>query len=347
MKSDRKKERWDGGHIHRQKDGRPLFIIERQVSKRRFHISTRCHTASAAYEHLRRFEADPFGYEREMKEGGSDEVLRLTVGLLTEFRDHLLTRDKPTSRAYANEMFHRLTEWIEDLGGADLRRLELKTLKTIVNRRDVNRQHRIIAIKIFCAWLREEKHILDRRDDVTLDFKVPQARPEKWKRRKVAKFADVQKVLGVLAPAYRDCLMVLANTGWHLAELERFIRNPEAQIVEGRGDVLAVLQVRHKSGDTTRTPVTRPEVVEAARRLKARGQSPRRINDHVVAACKKAKVPVFHPGEMRHSLATWAVEAGTPPEVVAEFLGHKSKSTTLRYYVDIAVPTATVVLPKT
>ena len=48
------------------------------------------------------------------------------------------------------------------------------------------------------------------------------------------------------------------------------------------------------------------------------------------------KVP-FSPGQYRHSVATWAVEAGADPAAVAAFLGHKSPATTKRFYATLAV----------
>jgi hypothetical protein len=56
------RRKWPGGYIHRQKDGRDLYIIEKQVRGQRFSVSTRAHSLPAAMEHLRRWESDPAGY---------------------------------------------------------------------------------------------------------------------------------------------------------------------------------------------------------------------------------------------------------------------------------------------
>jgi integrase len=223
--------------------------------------------------------------------------------------------------------------------------LDLRTLKRLVEKRAIATQHRIIAIKAFCSWLREHKFLLERRDDATLDLAVPQAVPEKHKRRKAVEVNRVRAALKHLAPAYRDCLLLLAHTGWHVSELERFVRDADASVTEGRGAVLGVLQVRHKIGHTTRTPVVDKAVLEAAKRLRDRGELPRRLNQTIAAACVAAGVETFTAGVMRHSVATWAIEQGTQAEVVAEFLGHQSKSTTLRFYADVGVPTLPIKLP--
>jgi integrase len=343
-----KRRTWEGGYVRKMGDGRDLFVIERRLGKKRFHISTRTHHAKAAYEHLKRFEADPFAYEQEMMEGGraSSTPLRITTELVLEFRKWLLTRDRPTTSKYANEMAHRLADWTEDLKSRDLRRLSLPELKEIIANRKTCRQHRIIALKAFCNWLRTEKHILDRKDDVTLDLAVPQAVPEKRKRRKAVALEVVRAVLDHLAPAYRDCLYLQCHTGWHTTELARFARDPESRIAPGRDGVLCVLQVQHKNGDTTRTPVTDPEAFAAATRIVARGGLPRRMNTALKAACAAAGVPRFTFGVMRHTVATWAVEAGSRPEDVSAFLNHRSKRTTEQFYIDVAVPTLMVKLPR-
>lgn len=339
-----KLERWDGGTIHIQKDGRRLYIIERRRGGQRFHISTRCHTATAAHEHLKRFEADPWGYAQEMREGREpDGGITLTDELILDFRRWQLAR---VTRKHANEMAHRLSEWARDLGGRDLRRLELGLLKAKLAERKTGRQHRIIALKSLCAWLREEKHVLDRKDDVTLDLAVPQAVPEKHKRRKAVDRERVQAALGLLAPAYQDLLLLFGATGWHVTEMERFIREPESEVVHAkRGGVLAVLVTRHKNRKHTRTPITSAEALAAAERLRARGTMPRRPNAALRRACLAAGVEPFTFGVMRHTVGTWAVEEGALPETVSAFLDHADKSTSQRFYIDVAVPTATVPLP--
>lgn len=341
------REKWDdGGYIRREKDGSRTWVIERQVGGRRFHISTHAHSASAAYQHLRRFETDPFAYEAEMRTGRPEaDAVLLTAELVAEYREHLLERDRPATRKHANEMTHRLAEWAEDLAGRDLRHLELRELKAIVERRGTCKQHRIIALKSFFTWLRSVKFLIERSTDVTLDLAVPQAVPEKHRRRKAVLFEAAVAAMDHLAPAYQDCLRLLAHTGWHVTELERFARAPDARIAEGRGKVLAVLQVRHKTGRTTRTPIESQRALDAAKSIRERGALPRRMNAALRSACLAAGVEPFSFGVLRHSVATWAIEAGTPEDRVAEFLGHMDKSTTLRFYADVAVPTRSVNIP--
>lgn len=342
----RRRERWEGGYIHRQKNGKRLFVIERQIGQDRFHVSTRQHTERDAYREFERFKADPVAYVNDMKHGRRDrDALCLTTELYLEFRDWLLSRDRPTTTKYANEMAHRLREWTEDLSGRDLRRLDLAHIDTVLERRATCRQHRIIALKSLMAWLRKKKYLIKREHDVTLDLTVPQAVPEKHKRRKAVPVEDFRAALRALAPVYRDCLYLLGRTGWHVTELERFARAPQSRIAPGAGNVLAVLQVLHKTGKTTRTSITDPEALSAAKRIRERGELPRRMNATLKRACAAAGVTPFTFGVCRHSFATWAIEAGNDPARVADFIDHADKSTTLAFYADVAVPKPILALP--
>lgn len=348
MALNRKGGKWPGGYISLGDDGRPLYVIEKMVRGQRFHVSTGAHDFIEAGKQLERFWAAPSAYQaQDVSAAQLRGALYLTSELVLEYRDWMLSRASPATRRHANEMAHRLADWTEDLAGVDIRRASLRDhLKPAVERRATSRQHRIIALKGFCAWLRREKGLLTSAEDASLDLAVPQAVPEKHHRRKAVALKDVRAVLLNLRGPYRDCLLLLAATGWHVSELERFVRDDEARVADGAGAVLGVLQVRHKSGETTRTPVVDAKVLAAAHRLRERREVPRKLNAAIYAACDKAKVARFSPGVMRHSVATWAIEAGQSPDQVAEALGHKSKSTTLKFYADVAVPTVALKTPK-
>lgn len=345
--------RWEGGYIHVQKDGKRLFIIEKERGGDRFHISTRCHTPSAAYEHWKRFQADPWGYQLEMKEGREpDDGLFLTKQIVLEYRKWMLHRDQPASRKHANEMAHRLSEWVIALDGKDLRKLQLGDLKGALNRWEGGRQHRIIAIKGFFTWLRTEKYddkgraVLARRDDPTLDLEVPQAIPEKHVRRKAVEFERVRAALPYLKPAYQDLLMFASATGWHMTEIGRFVRRDDCEIeYRKRETTIAVLVTWHKTRKWVRKPITNKHVLSVAERLKARGTLPRHANDALKAACRKAKVAEFTFGVMRHSVGTWGVENGATEEQIQKLFDHADGKTTRKFYLDVAVPTTELKLP--
>lgn len=148
---------------------------------------------------------------------------------------------------------------------------------------------------------------------------------------------------------WAEALTVQAGTGWHTTELVRFAATgsieplPKSVLQEGVAGVLVCPQ--HKSGEPMRTRVS-PAVVEAAKRLLAHGAISREWYDRAIRdACASVKRPdgkvgiaVFTPGRLRHSVATWAIEAGADPASVAAFLGHKSPRTTRRFYATHASP---------
>ncbi len=60
--------RWEGGRIRYDRRGRSTFVIERMVQGRRYMVSTRAHSVTAALKHLARFESDPHGYTVKPRE---------------------------------------------------------------------------------------------------------------------------------------------------------------------------------------------------------------------------------------------------------------------------------------
>jgi integrase len=333
---------WEGGgYISLGPRGQKTYVIERSIGRKRFHISTRCHTSAGAEAQLRRFEADPLNYRPEGGDETADvEPVYLTAELAAEYLD--ACEAKGSARSWVRTKEFYLEKWGEDLGGVDLRRASLRDhIEPALQCRQTGRAGRIITLKAFFAWLRTVKHALRSHEDCTIDLKVPQATPEKWRRRKAADIETVRAAVRLLAPAYRDVLTVLAASGWHVSELERFVRDEGSHIVYvRRPEALAVLVTVHKSGKPGRATIRDQAVLGAAERLRARREVPRRLNDAIKAACAAAGVPSFQAGSMRHSVATWAIESGMTMQEVADFLQHSDKRTTARWYADVAVPRA-------
>lgn len=341
----RKDTHWAGGYIRWGKRG-PTYVIERWIDGVRFHVSTRRRTEAEALEELVRWREDPHNYVPSPRTRPKRVPLCLTDTLILEYRDWMLTRPKPASVEWANTCARMLADWMEDLGRKDIRDLSITAdLKPALARRMTSRMHRIEALKAFCAWLRKEKGLLRHAEDPTLDLAVPQAAPAKLRRRKVAAREDVRKALEVMTNGeVRDLLLLQVATAFHLSECRRFAQEGEILEPPPGTDLLAIIRVKHKSGEPTRAPIRYPEHLAAARRIRARGRIPSRyfIDRAIDEACTAAKVPYFHPGSMRHSVMTWAVEAGAHPRDVAEFGGHKSDRTTRKFYLDTAYPTVTV-----
>ena len=326
-----------GGYIHRQADGRDLFIIEREVNGVRYHISTRAHSPKAAAAQLARFEANPSEYRPD---GDAAEVV-LNQQLLDEYLDHLTA--KGLTRRYIKSSGNILIDWRLAWGGRDLRRLDLRADLLEKLERWGGQKHRIIVVKAFFTWLRRKKALVKRTEDPTLDLTVPQSSPEKHRRRKVVPVEHLRAVLAKLDGAYADVFELHCATGMHLTEVERFVRGAEAELIQT--GARAVVVVRHKTGVLTRVPLSEPSHIAAAERLRARGQMPRWYARTVKAACKVASVPDFTVGQVRHSIATYAREQGATPEQIAAFLHHRDKRTTEKFYIDLAEPVAAVPVP--
>jgi len=328
--------KWEGGYIRQKQGGRPVYVIERVVGGRRFHVSTGASTLGAAVRHLARFEANPSAYSPS---GDAQDALRLSAELVLEYRAHQL--QKGLTREWADTAARCLADWTEALGRADLRAVELRALRDALGRWPRSQDKHIKALKGFCRWLRQERGLLRHAEDASLDLRVPQYRPEQWKRRKVVPHEDVSAVLRLLPQPIRDMLHLLTATAWHVSEVRRFASAGE--IVRPTHGPLAVLVVRHKSGELHRTPLHHPEHLEAAMRL--RGASlPSRVTTarQMRRACDEARAPRFGLGVMRHSVLTWAHERGASAQQTSEFAGHKSTATTRRHYLDLAVPTVSV-----
>jgi site-specific recombinase XerD len=74
-------------------------------------------------------------------------------------------------------------------------------------------------------------------------------------------------------------------------------------------------------------------VAAIAQELRGRGIFDRGYLHKVVKkACQDAGVEPWNASWLRHSLATRAVNAGATVETVADFLGHRDRATTMRFY---------------
>jgi integrase len=331
---------WEGGRVWRGKDGRKTYFIRRRVAGKLYEVSTRCHAASSALEHLKRFEADPDGYDPTSAAGG--EAIVLDKELIEKFLAWS-KHEKDNTEDWVRKQKRFLRWWADKLELRDLRRVDLASHVIPALDGATSRKHRIEALKALYGWLRKVRHILKPSEDPTLDaLAVPQSRPEQWTRSKVIPLADHEAAVAHLAPIHRDRLTVLAGTGWHTTELLRFaagglVSSLPPHASRDHGAVALLECPRRKSGHFMRTAVTE-EVAAAARRVLAHGSySDPKFREAIVSACKAAGIKPFSPGRYRHTVATWAEEAGAAPEAVAAHLWHASQDTTDRFYATHAV----------
>lgn len=324
---------WRGGRVWRAVDGVETFFIRRSVNGKRYDLSTRCTTEVAAFAALERFEKDPEGFHP----GGDPGTAPLYLdGDLARRFLAWSANERGNSKGWLGKQQAFLAAWTEALRGVNLRRLSLRDHVVPALDGATSRRHRLAVLKALFAWLRKHEHVLTSAEDPTIDMPLPQVTPAQWKRSKVVPREHIDLVLEHLASPWRDALLIQCGTGWHTTEVVRFAaggsveRLPRTVAQDGVAGVLALPS--HKNGEPLRTRVS-PEVVEAARRLLEHGSISREWYDRAVrSACAAAEIPVWTPGRIRHTVATLAVEAGSPPPVVAAFLNHKSPRTTQKFY---------------
>lgn len=345
-----------GGRIRFDAKGRPVYIIRKQIDGKRYEVSTKRHTLAAALIEWERFEKSPAAY----LPGGSPAQAAIYIdgdpdaeGVPKIVRDFLAwsLNEKGNTAAWVKAQKSALAWWMEHLSGVDLRRATVRDHIAPPLEGAPGRGHKIEVIKAFYGWLRKVRHVLTAGEDCTLDLMVPQGKPAQWTKSKVIPREHYLLVREALTSPWREALTVLAGTGWHVSELERFATGgeieplPKAMKVEN-GAVGVLVCPRHKSGDVHRTAVSQ-DVLNAAGAVRQRGHFARDRFEKVVAAtCAAVKrpdgkvgIPVFTPARFRHSVATWAFEAGADPFAVSAFLGHKSPATTKKFYaVHATVP---------
>jgi len=321
-----------------------IFVIEKKIHGRKFHISTRATTLRGAMAQLARFEADPAGYSPH--DGGDHDALVLDEAMVDAFHAwHLPT----VSRQWALNVRSLLVDWANHLRGADLRRLSLVEHLKPHLRGKGQAHHRAKAIKLLFGWLRTERGDITRAQDVTLDLLIPTIKPAQ--QTGAAKAVPWERVVAVahhLPPHVRDVLELLAATGWHVNEARRFAESGtlRERLASDPPDVVAVIGTRQKSGRTHHTALQHQHHVEVARRVRERARviDNNRLRKHMLRAAAAAGVEPFQLGQLRHSVSTWLRMAGVADTDTAEFLGHESASTTRRHYIDQQV--APRVLPR-
>lgn len=329
-----------GGRVRFDAKGRPVYVIRKQIGGRRYEVSTRRHTLAAALGEWEKFERDPEGYS------GAGDPGAVPLFLDNDLSEKFLRwslREKQNTAEWVSKQRSALAWWMEKLGSADLRRLQIRDLSTALEGAP-GKRHRIEVIRALYGWLRKQAGTITAHEDPTYGaLPVPQAVPAQWTKARAFPREHYLLAREHLVGPYRDALDVLAGTGWHVTECMRFANSgaieplPRAMKVEN-GAAGVLICPRHKSGDTHRTAVG-AEVLEAAQRLRDRGwpsDSKFPFYQAVESACVAAKIPPFSPGAFRHSVATWALERGSDPAAVAAFLGHRSPATTRRFYATLA-----------
>lgn len=332
-----------------------IFVIEKRINTHKFHISTHCTSLRAALKQLERFESDPGGYDP--RGTVNPEALVLTKELIEAFFDWHRAPKKPNgggvTRAWALDVRSCLYDWANHLQGKDLRNLSLVTdLKPHLRHMETQPHHRVKAIRSLFGWLREEKGLITRAQDITLDLPVPVLQAAQATKSKAIDFETVVAVVPHLRHDVRDVLDLMCATGWHITDTQRFAK---VGTIRERDEsdpphVLAVLGTRMKGIDGGKahfTAIVHPEPLAAARRILDRGHVVDRgaLRKQMIAAAegltaerrkKNPKAPVvkhLNLGAMRHSVSTWMTKAGHEADVW-RFLGHTGPGMADKHYID-------------
>jgi integrase len=351
---------WAGGRI-REVDGEPVWVIQRRVGGgKRLVITLDVDNEDDARAELRLFERDPLSYRSQRqviaaKAAGDPGAATLDGDTLEAFLKHCerqgLTED------YRNDILgHYLRAWGNALGRRDIRTVQLRELRVMLDKWRTARHHRIVALKSFTAWLREEDR-LRRNEDPTLDLKVPQPIAEKSIRVKGYAMPEVERVYAeVASQVLRDTLCLRAKTGMHDTEIAR-VANGQAvlRVINDPSGIFGTITFRHlKAGKVHVVSVDR-QTFDAAQRLQTRGSPLSRNAAKVMLdrAAKRLGRQPLKPGELRHSFATWAraqgrivrpTEGGVPLSEVAAVMGHMNHRTTKVFYEGNEVPPM-IILP--
>lgn len=349
-------ERWAGGFVRKVGSGpteRSIFIIRKQVDGRRFEVSTRKGNLTDALLELGKFDKSPSTYEPTPDPDLVGEEGPQPIYLDADLSGRYLKACKGDSPKYWRSKRKLLAWWLLQLAGKDLRRLDLgEDVLPHIPAGAPSRSPKIATLKHLFSWMADVEggNLIDASENATLSLKVPQADPVQRTRPKTFSAKNLRRALALLRKMgktdHADALVVLAETGWHLTELDRLARKVAGTGIEAlptgrkakRGS--AVLLTTHKVGAAPHRTEVGPQTVAAAKRLIKRGSVPANLTPVLVEVNEALGLKADHwvmPGRARHSVATAAVNAGESVAAVAEFLGHRSSATTRRFYSTLAV----------
>lgn len=356
--------------------GREVFVIERRLGNGvRKKIALDVRTENEALTQLALFESAPAEF-RTRKQRAADTVGSASGTCLDDVVLKLFLADADArvtkgelSRQYVDTLDSYLTAWARVLGGRELRKVSLSELHTQL-RQWKNQHKRIVAIKAFTGWAREQGK-LDRKDDPTLDLKVPQSNAKPIAER--AYTADLIAAFYAALRNYtfsgghtdgqgawkdlktvdlqplRDVFVLRAKTGMHGTEIGRLASGKGAiRVLKGEGEIAATLLFPHKRGGEHVVSID-AQTLAAALRLRQLGKAPSEMstsrNVRRVAELDP-RFAGFELENLRHSFVTLGVGGrvvlpkggGVPIEMLSQIAGHTSTTTTKRHYLGAHIP---------
>lgn len=345
--------KWAGGRV-RAVAGREVYVIERLGRT----LTLDVRDEQGALAELALFNRDPLHYQtlRAQALAAAGDVA-VTLAAVPEFLAWAATQGYST-RYVRYRLQPCLAEWGDALQRRDLRKVKLSELRAVLKGKPAE-GNRIVALKAFTAWLRQEGR-LARSEDPTLELKVPQGRPEMVVRLKGYGAADLERAYGACElQMVRDVMVLRLKTGMHHTEIERIAAGRAAPVrVDDPCGIVGTVAFPHK---TSRAHVVSLDSQgwAAMQRLIARGRAPAdmTVRRELARAARRlgGGAVALHPGEFRHSFVTLArkfgrlvkpTAGGVSLEEVARVTGHTRVRTTSEHYDGTQVP-AMVVLPLT
>jgi integrase len=342
--------KWPGGRTYVARDGRTAYQLEKSVNGIRYSIKLDADSERAALAELALFERDPVAYQTKSRAAVAPaRPGRILVDADTVGRFLAYLRAKECSVSYLRRARGYLANWGEALAGRDLRTVELFDLRQALAKRPRGRTDRMIVFKSFCSWLRAED-LLKMAEDASLGLKVPKSRPEKSLRAKGYDMKAVERVYAAVPSQWvRDVVCLRVKTGMHHSEVERLAQGKgELRQLDLACGIAGTIRFVHKSGRVHIISLD-AQAFAAAQRLRAEGDAPSDVwvRKSIMRAAESIGHPSLHPGEFRHSFATWAknhgelvkpTARGVALEMVAAVMGHQSAATTSMFYDGTEVP---------
>ena len=344
--------KWDGGRVRTGRNGDSVWVLERMIEGRRYVKALDARSEKEALAELALFNSAPDQYATKVERAAQAKAVFINDYLLRRLDARMEKEEQ--SQGHRKSIDTYLRAWAKVLKPKDFRRITLAHLKTALATWDTAERYRVIAIRTFTAFLREEG-LLTLAQDASQDLPVPPAKPGKPHEARAYTVAHVEKVYRHLSTqCVRDFVHIAAKTGLHGTEIARLAAGKgEVKELPGYGEIAGTIRLMHKKGTVHVQSVDRL-TLEAAKRLQARKRAPvgGTLHAAIWLAAKGAGVETINPGQLRHSFITWALESGRKVEPkaggvaineVAGIVGHKSSATTKKYYEGVQVPMMVVV----
>jgi integrase len=365
--------KWEGGRVALDRNDEKVWVLERMVEGERYTITLQASSLKEARVQLATFQSDPVAYVAKLKA----RTIVLDDAEIGTFLKHKETVGQSCQHRVAAERY--LKRWRDFFDGRDLRKYKAADLLDWMDGRPPyketrsGRKHLILHLRAWATYRREVRQDLPVEADPTRTLKLPKVKAARRVKPKDYSIQHAERLYAGLsnhesargyrppeecdAQPLRDLLLLHAKCGLHYTEIERLAKGEAGSridVVEGKGEIAAVLQIAHKGGEHHPQSIDL-QTLAAARRLVARGSPPSitHFTRKLKEVCRELGLPVMTPGRFRHAFVSWlaqcgkqvhpAGDGGLPLNVIADTVGHKSALTTDAYYRHVAIPPMAVV----